>query len=179
LALYDARETAIIRFRPTLLQRGLPGLLGALAGLTAAGVVILRYRVNLPMAEMVGCLGFLLIMALMILVLQRGPGVTLTPGAVTVHNFGAHVIEWRSVAEVTVEKRLCCRTVVIRERSGREIRPRAPRSCLDRKFDEKVQVIYACWLGDAPILRWCRLEDSGGREVNRDLKWVQLFWRDC
>jgi hypothetical protein len=96
---------------------------------------------------MTGGLVFLVAATLTSLILWPGHGITLTPDAAIIHQGRVRVMDWRGVADISVEKEFGYRIVVIRGLDGQRLKLRAPTSFLDRRFDEKVKVIRACWHG--------------------------------
>ena len=57
------------------------------------------------------------------------------------------MIDWRDVTNVSVQRQLGTRLVVISDVHRRRTRLNAPWSLLDRDFDAKAEVIRKCWLG--------------------------------
>lgn len=140
---------AMIRYRPTLLQRVVPVLVGSILGLAVAYIIIVVGGSAPSTAEMKYGLIFLFATTLTNLILRPGYGIMLTPESATIHQGRLHVMDWRGVADISVEKEFGCRIMVIRGLDGQRVKLRVP-SFLDREFDEKVKVIRAYWQGSKP-----------------------------
>ena len=90
---------------------------------------------------------FVLILLLIVL-LSRSFGVTLTPTEARVHSLRRRVIRWSDVRAVTTQNVLGTRFVVLHE-ANRRTRLRAPVTGLlvwDRSFEEKYHTIGRWWL---------------------------------
>jgi hypothetical protein len=142
-----------IRYRLTLLQRALPVFAGLWVLLAVMALVASRTAYPLRAAEIRDFIGSIFVMTGSLVCFTREEGVTLRPGEMVVHKTRKRVIDWHSIADITIERELVYRVVIIRDAGGRRIRLPAPESYLDHGFDEKVRIIQSCWLGrhDWPV----------------------------
>ena len=140
----------VIRYRLTPLQGVFPLLVGVLAALVLANIVAFTNSRPPSMSEIWGVLEGIGAMCVAALIFTRGFGITLTPQNVVVHGIGGRLIKWSDIVNVSAEKDFGNRTVVLTTVAGKRIRLRAPQGYLDRHFDEKFKVIYACWRGQFP-----------------------------
>ncbi|MEZ0096255.1 hypothetical protein [Streptacidiphilus sp. EB129] len=140
-----ATADATIRYRLTPLQRTLPFLAGGLLGSALVEGVMWANGIA-PLASMTRQLLIASISAALLnLVASRNYGVTVTPQAAIVHNARRRLINWVDIQGVEVEDFIGSRTIVLIDTTAKRIRLRAPLSLLDDRFDEKRQVIEACW----------------------------------
>jgi hypothetical protein len=135
----------MMRYKLTWLQRMILGFVSSALGLGIANAIILASGSAPSASEMIGCLVFVLAATLTCLMAWPGYGITLTPEAAVIHDGRTRVMDWRGVAGISAEKEFGYRIVVIRGLDGRRVKLRAPVSLFDRKFDEKVKAIRACW----------------------------------
>jgi hypothetical protein len=74
--------------------------------------------------------------------IQPDYGITVTPESAAINGVRKRVIDWRDIADITVENRYGYRTVVIKEFSGQSFRLLAPSSFfLDQNFEDKVNTM--------------------------------------
>jgi hypothetical protein len=133
-----------VRYRLTWVQRVFPVLLGGsvvfvIMGLmSAAGHGTFTAHEVRPLA-----LGWLLGTVLLLIPWQRAD-VTLTPERVIIRARG-RTIEWRQVADITVEKSMESRAIILWYDNGGRTKLGAPLSFLDGEFDEKARTVTEYW----------------------------------
>jgi hypothetical protein len=145
-------ERASIEYRLTPLQRVVPVAAGLLLGLAGAYVMIVADGGQVLAADVRSGLVLVVVGTLTSLVGNPPYGVTLTAESAIVRQWRVRVLDWRSVAGITVERRFGYRVVDFWGPGGHLARLYAPVSMLDDRFDEKVEVIRACWQGRPPWL---------------------------
>jgi hypothetical protein len=140
---------AMIRYRATLLQRVVVVLGGLTLGLAFGYVLIVTHGGTPSRAEITQVLIALPVATLVSLISWPGYGITLTPESAIIHLGRERVMDWRRVADISVENEFGFRFVVIRGLDGKRVRLYAPIGFLDREFDEKVKVVRAYWQGQS------------------------------
>lgn len=147
-----------IRYRCTRLQRVLP-VLPLLV--VVWGTKVWDWMTWTPAgAEIAESFGTWAAMLLVLLILGRYFGVTLTESTAIVHSLRRRTIQWSNVQAIRVEHFRGAQIVVLYEAGGRRTRLRAPITGFlswDRGFEEKFRTIGRWWLDHrgpdwAPVL---------------------------
>jgi hypothetical protein len=136
----------MIKYRATLVQRVFPMLMGGVLATAIVGCAILASGSDVTPADFKQGLAFLAVVTLTGVFIQPDYGITVTPESAVINGGRKRVIDWRDIADISVENRYGYRTVVIKEFSGQSFRLLAPSSFfLDQKFEDKVNTIRAHW----------------------------------
>lgn len=135
-----------VRYRLTLVQRGLPAL-----PLAVLGVVLqILFRLDGPPPPgLVFTTSLWIAMPLFGLLLSPRFGITLTPSAAVVHNLRRRTIPWPNVQAIQIEPYQGTRRVVVYEAGGRRTPLRAPVTgflAWDGGFEEKYHTVVRWWL---------------------------------
>lgn len=110
------------------------------------GCAILASGDDVTPADFKQGLAFLAVLTLTGVFIQPGYGITVTPESAVINGVRKRVIDWRDIADISVENWYGYRTVVIKEFSGQSFRLAAPSSFfLDQNFEDKVSTIRAHW----------------------------------
>jgi len=141
-----AAPEAEIRYRATLLQLTLPVFAATCTALAFVILIALRSAHPLTAAEVRESIGPIFVLASAYAYFAREHGITLKPGGMEVNKMRKRVIGWEGIADISIERELVYRVVIVRDVGGRRIRLPVPESYLDHGFDEKVRVIQSCWL---------------------------------
>lgn len=85
-------------------------------------------------------------------------GITLTPRGLVMHGLRERQFSWAEIESITVRRPLGQRMVYVKPAGRRGLVLRAPEGFFDRRFDEKVAVIRACWQGE---YEWAGTSSTG------------------
>jgi hypothetical protein len=136
----------MIKYRATLVQRVFPMLTGSVLATAIVGGAILASGSDVTPADFKQGLAFLAVVTLTSVFIQPDYGITVTPESAVINGGRKRVIDWRDIADISVENSYGYRTVVIKEFSGQSFRLLAPSSFfLDQNFEDKVNAIRAHW----------------------------------
>ncbi|MFI6036368.1 hypothetical protein ACIBBD_19785 [Streptomyces sp. NPDC051315] len=136
---------AVVSYRLGVGRCALPGLVGLLGAALFLNVVLAVEGDPLPPGEL-GQLGSAALFAVVVLtLLQRRYGVTVTPDALVLVGERHRRIPWAHIQGLEVRRCLGVGQVVVRTVDGRRTVLRAPMSLLDPRFEAKVRVLVERW----------------------------------
>ncbi|MFE0454437.1 hypothetical protein ACFW2D_24785 [Streptomyces sp. NPDC058914] len=132
-------------FRLGVIQIAAPLLGGMLVGTALAYVLVAATGGRMTEGELWAFVSAGVFASVVVPALPPHHRVELDDDCLVLHGGVRRDIAWRDVMGLEVRKTAGIRTVVIRVSDGRRIPLRAPMSLLDRRFDEKVQILTDWW----------------------------------
>ncbi|MFD5575209.1 hypothetical protein [Streptomyces cadmiisoli] len=132
-------------YRLGVVQIAAPVLGGLLVGTVLAYVLVAASGGRMTAGELWACVSAAMLASVVVPVLPPHYRVQLSEDFLVLHGGRRRDIAWRDITGVEVRKTAGVRTVVVHMSDGRRIPLRAPMSLLDRRFDDKVQVLMDWW----------------------------------
>ncbi|MFJ4619510.1 hypothetical protein [Streptomyces sp. NPDC088812] len=135
----------LIVFRPTVVQRALPGLVALPASLLLTVVLIAFQGERASAAELWQWTSGALIAVVAVTFLPGSDRVTLTPDALVVVGLRRRRIPWAHILRLEVRRSLGVRQVIVWTVDGRGTTLQAPTSPGDPEFEAKVRTLVEWW----------------------------------
>ncbi|MEU1404820.1 hypothetical protein ABZ471_21050 [Streptomyces sp. NPDC005728] len=132
-------------FRLRVVQTAAPVLGGLLVGTALAYVLVAATGGHMTAGELWACVSAAMLASVVVPVLPPHYRVELSDDFLVLRGGGRRDIAWRDIIGLAVRKTAGVRTVVVHVSDGRRIPLRAPVSLLDRRFDDKAQVLMDWW----------------------------------
>ncbi|MER0429885.1 hypothetical protein ABR748_37805 [Streptomyces microflavus] len=132
-------------FRLGVVQTATPLLGGGLVGTVLAYVLVAAAGGRMTAGELWTCVSAAMLASVVVPVLPPHYRVELSEDFLVLHGGRHRDIAWRDIIGLEVRKTAGVRTVVVHMSDGRRVPLRAPMSLLDRRFDDKAQVLMDWW----------------------------------
>ncbi|MEV6181724.1 hypothetical protein [Streptomyces sp. NPDC052015] len=132
-------------FRLGVVQTAAPVLGGGLVGTVLTYVLVAATGGRMAAGELWTWVSAAMLASVVVLVLSPHYRVELSDNFLILRGGRRRDIAWRDIIGIEVRKTAGVRTVVVHVSDGRRIPLRAPMSLLDRRFDDKAQVLVDWW----------------------------------